>query len=208
MESVDWEKAYKIFQEDKKDIFDTLKREGERHPRIKDVLLILASGTLVSAAILMPGLPAVFSPFLWEGKGFKKGRFKQTLKRLQKQQMVETVETKDGYAVRITKNGITKALKYKLEEMQVIKQKHWDKKWRVIVFDIGEDKKKLRDELRKRLKQIGFYTLQDSVYVHAFPCQDEIEFLRQIYGVDIEVTVILALKIEGEEKLKSYFGIE
>ena len=74
MRNIDWDKAHKIFQRDKEDIFELLKKESEKHPRIRDVLLVLAAGTFISAAVIMPGLPIVLKPFIWQGDGFKNCR--------------------------------------------------------------------------------------------------------------------------------------
>lgn len=206
MESnVDWEKAYKIFYNDKENILHTLRRETERYPYVKEIMLILAAGTIISAAIIMPGLPRLLRA--WNGKGYKRYRLGQTLKRLKKQKLIEVAETKDGPVVRITENGMTKALRYKLDEMKVKTKDSWDKKWRVVIFDIPEGKRRLRDEFRERLKQLGFYQLQKSVFVHAFSYFDEVEFLRQIYTVDIDVTYIEANKIEGQERIKDFFKL-
>lgn len=54
---------------------------------------------------------------------------------------------------------------------------------------------------------MGFYMLQKSVWVHPYPCFDEIEFLRQVYNVGINVTYILAEKIENAEDLKDHFKL-
>lgn len=207
IEKIDWEKAQKIFYSDKEAILNQIKQEIDRYPYVKEILLLLAGGVLISAALLMPGIHRVIPSSIWQGKGYKKYRLKQTLKRLHKQKIVEVLETKDGNIVKITKNGLTRALQYKLDVMNVKRKKSWDKKWRIVIFDIEEEKKKLRDEFRKRLKQLGFYSLQESVYVHAFPCFDEIEFLRQIHEVPINVTYILAEKIESQENLEKFFQV-
>lgn len=207
MENVDWEKANKIFQKDKESILKLLEKETNRHPRVKEILTILAAGTAISAVFLMPGLARILPQEGWNADGYKKHRLKQSLKRLQKQKIVDIVETKDGPVVKITQNGFKKALKYKLDDMQIKRQKSWDKKWRIVVFDIPEERKKVRDEFRGRLKQLGFFPLQESVFVHAFPCFDEIEFLRQIYGVDISATYILAWKIESQENIERFFDL-
>jgi len=207
MQNIDWEKANKIFQKDRESTLRLLEKEVNRYPYLREILLILAAGTVISAALLIPGLGRVLSPSVWEGTGYRKYRLRQTLQRLKKQKIVEVVETQEGPVVRITKNGFTKALKYKLDEMQIKKQKRWDKKWRIVIFDIPEEKKKTRDEFRKRLRQLGFFPLQESVFVHAFPCFDEMEFLRQLYGVDISVTYILAQKIESQENIEAFFNV-
>lgn len=201
------EKAYKIFYDDKEQILHGLARQIDRYPYVKEILIILAAGTVLSALIVMPGLARILDPRVWQGDGYRKRRLRQVVKRLFDKKLVEMVETKDGPVVRITQHGMTKALKYKLEEMKLKKPKSWDKKWRVVIFDIPEGKRKLRDEFRKRLRQLGFFQLQKSVFVHAFPCDDEIEFLRQVYSVPIDVTVITATKIENEDRIRRFFNI-
>lgn len=207
MENIDWQRAYKIFYNDKENILHSLRREVNRYPYVKEILIILAAGTVISAALLMPGLGKIIKPSIWQGRGYNKRRLNQSLKRLHKQKIIEVFETKDGHIIKITQNGLTRALRYKLDEMEIKRKDSWDKKWRIVIFDIPEGKKRLRDEFRKRLKQLGFFQLQKSVFVHAFPCSDEIEFLRQLYSVNIDVTTIIGTKIEGEERIKDFFKI-
>lgn len=201
-------KAYKLFYNDKENLLHALRRGTERYPYVKEILLILAAGTVISAAFLMPGVARLLSPSVWQGREYKRNRLGQVLKRFRKQKIIEVVDTSEGPIVRITQNGLMKALKYKLGEMKIKSKDTWDKKWRVVIFDIPEAKKRLRDEFREKLKQVGFYQLQKSVFVHAFPCADEIEFLRQVYRVDIDVTTIIASHIEGEDRIKDFFHIE
>lgn len=207
MEVIDWDKAYKIFYSDREAILADLKREVNRYPYLKEILIILAAGTLMSAAFLMPGIAKLLNPRIWQGKGYRKDRLRQTLKRLQKKKLIEMVETKDGPVVKITENGLTRAMKYKLEEMRIKEQKSWDKKWRIVIFDIPDNKRRIRDEFRERLKQLGFFRLQESVFVHAFPCFDEVEFLRQVYGVGIDVARIVGKEIEGDDRLRAFFKV-
>lgn len=43
--------------------------------------------------------------------------------------------------VEITKEGIKVALQYKFTEMKIPQPDRWDKKWRVVIFDVSEGKK-------------------------------------------------------------------
>lgn len=207
VKEVDWEKAHKIFYNEKENLLSSVKRGVERYPYVKEILITLAAGTLLSAAVVMPGLPKVLVPFMWQGRGYRRRRLAQVVKRLKKRKLVEVVETKNGPVVKITKDGLTKALAYKLDEMAIRRPGRWDKKWRIVVFDVLEKKKNARDAFREQLKRLGFYQLQESVFVHAFPCFDEVEFLRQIYGIGEGVTYILAQKIEGQTNLQRIFKV-
>lgn len=55
----------------------------------------------------------------------------------------------------------------------------WDKKWRIVIYDIEEKSKTVRDHLRRKLIELGFAQLQRSVWVspHDF-LQDIHEFLE------------------------------
>lgn len=206
LNKVDWEKVNKIFTPEKKAILEILKEESNRYPYVKEILLLLAAGSILGLSVLFPTFPMILAPFLPWNK-YNRGRFKQTINRLKTQKLVEIIEENGEQIVKITEDGKIKALKYKMEEMNIKEPKRWDKCWRMIVFDVPEDSRKLRDLFRERLKILNFYPLQKSVWVHPYPCFDEIEFLRQIYGVGVNVYYVVAKKIEDEEKLLSYFNL-
>ncbi len=54
---------------------------------------------------------------------------------------------------------------------------------------------------------LNFQQLQKSAYVHPYPCEDEIEFIRSVYEVRQYVTVMLAEKIENDGHLRAYFEL-
>ncbi|MBL7159131.1 CRISPR-associated endonuclease Cas2 [Candidatus Microgenomates bacterium] len=207
LKEVDWEKIAEIFKPEKKSILKRLEKEIERYPHAKEILYLLAGGGVLAACLVAPGLAMALKPFIYNGKGYQKSRLKQTLKRLKKQKLVEVVETKEEMVVRITKKGKIRALRYKLDEMRIKKPKKWDKKWRIIIFDIPERRKGFRNIFRKYLRQLRLHHLQKSVYVYPFPCFDEIEFLRQIFGVGFNVTYIVAESIEEDNYLKLKFRL-
>lgn len=206
LNKIDWEKVERIFAPEKKEILAILKEESNRYPYIKEILLLLAAGSVLGLSALFPIFPMILAPFLPWNK-YNKGRFKQTINRLKTQKLVEIIEEHGEQVVKITEKGRIKALKYKIEEMKIKEPKRWDKCWRMVIFDVPEGSRKLRDLFRERLKILNFYPLQKSVWVHPYPCFDEIEFLRQIYGVGVDVYYVIAKKIEDEEKLLSYFNL-
>jgi len=51
--------------------------------------------------------------------------------------MLEQKENTDGsLTIVLTENGKRKALTYQIDEMKIKKTQKWDKKWRVVLFDI------------------------------------------------------------------------
>ena len=62
---------------------------------------------------------------------------------------------------------------------QLIQHKKWDKKWRMVIFDIPEAKRPARDQIRRLLKDLGFLKLQISVWVHPLPCLEQFRIIRE-----------------------------
>lgn len=52
--------------------------------------------------------------------------------------------------------------------------KKWNKKWVILIFDIEEKSRKLRNKLRNKLKNIGFGMLQESVWITPLPIINEL----------------------------------
>ncbi len=83
----------------------------------------------------------------------------------------------------------------------------WDKKWRVVIFDIPEIKKNQRALIRDTLVRIGFVRLQNSVWVYPHDCEELIVLLKTDYRVGKEVLYMIVDKIERDSMLKKHFGL-
>lgn len=208
MEHVDWSKVERIFTEDRKSLYQTLIKNKLNDPRVKDILKLLAGGTVIALSFAFPTLPMAVAPFIVNSKRYRQSQFGQALKRLRKQKLVEIVHQNGEPVVRITEEGRMRVLRYKLYEMEVKRPKSWDGKWRMVIFDIPEKYKRMREIFRNHLKLMEFYPLQKSVWVHPFPCFDEVEFLRQIYHVGVSVTYVVAERIEGTEDIKTRYDLD
>jgi|SRR3989344_4259845 len=82
-----------------------------------------------------------------------------------------------------------------------LRYKKWDKKWRIIVFDIPEELRRKRARFRTRLKWLGCVMLQESVFVFPYPCEEELSDIAKDLKVEDYIDVILAESIgfkEGE----------
>jgi hypothetical protein len=204
MGGIDWGRAEKIFAADKSKLGQLLET-GERYLFSRETLLFLASAGAVGMSVLMPGLARVLSPAL---RHQQRSSFKQRVDRLRERKLVKISGDRENEpVVEITKDGVKEALQYKIEEMEIPRPARWDGKWRVVIFDIADGKKRQRDQFREKLLELDFYPLNESVYVHAFPCFDEVEFIRQIYFVGGEVQYMLVEKMEDDFALKSFYDL-
>lgn len=207
LDNLNWEKTEKFFFKERQKLVKHLDKAEKCTPSTKDILNLLAGGAVIGLSFLIPAAPMALAPLLIDSRKYNTSLFNQTIKRLKKQKLVQIIEEDGNTMVKITDEGRVRALRYKLSEMMVKNPKVWDKKWRVVIFDIQEKHKRMREIFRKHLQIMGFYMLQKSVWVHPYPCFNEIEFLRQIYDVGIDVTYLVAEKIENPQDLKDQFNL-
>lgn len=110
-----------------------------------------------------------------------------------------------GY--RFTKTGQKWAAEKRLKYFK-IKNKKWDGKWRIIIFDIPEELRKNRDSFRRKLYNLGFYMLQKSVFVLPYPCDEELGYICSCLDITDYVDVIRAESVGYKEKeIKKFFDV-
>jgi len=94
---------------------------------------------------------------------FKKNKFQLQFWRALKTGNIEKVIENGEVKLRLTSAGIEK-LKRDFPII-MLKNKKWDGKWRLVIFDIAEKVRIVRNWLRKKLKELGFGQLQKSVWL-------------------------------------------
>lgn len=204
--NINWEKVAILFQQS-----NNASSRQTQYPRVKDILKILAAAGSIGLVFAFPGAAlgiAGIANLIIGDNSYTNWRTKKMINQLARQNYVKIKENENGsITVRITKKGITRALTYQLEAMVLKKPKTWDRRWRVVIFDIPNKYKKMRDIFRSRIRQLGLYQLQESVYVSPYKCFDEIEFLRELYGVSVTVQYLLVERIENDSFLKEHFNL-
>lgn len=171
----------------------------------KTILLVAGTGLLVSAVAVMPGLAYAFKPFL-KNKNYPACRVNQALNSLLCQGLIKMEKIGAQTSIQLTEKGRQKILNYQLREKSIKKQK-WDQWWRIVIFDIPEKKKTARDFLRCKLKDLDFYMLQKSVLVTPWNCREIVDLVKVVYGVEKDVSLILAKHFDEEDIVKSYFAL-
>ena len=143
-----------------------------------------------------------------EWRAINKDSLHTAIKALYTSRLIDEQIHDDGsVALMLSEEGKRRALRFTLEEMKIKKPKAWDGKWRVIIFDVPERKRKARDALRGHLRQMDFYELQKSVFVHPYPCGDEIDFITELFEMRPYVRQIMAEAIDNELHLKKLFHL-
>jgi DNA-binding transcriptional regulator PaaX len=179
-----------------------------RDKRKKLLYEFLKSGGAMVLVFAAPGA----APYLLKGfmkkNNMNNSQLNRSLKIMKEEGLISMKEDKDGsITVKLKKEGKIRAQKYQIEEMELKKPRKWDKKWRMVIFDIPESKKVARNVLKAKLDELGFRLIQKSVYIHPFPCEEEIEFIAAVYEVKKYVQVHRIDRIHNEKSLLKLFGM-
>ncbi|MBI4065293.1 hypothetical protein HY409_02905 [Candidatus Gottesmanbacteria bacterium] len=184
-----------------------------KYAPVKEVLSILGKGVMLSAVILAPKSASFFlslvktSPDYDQWKHYNISYLRRTLRRLEQQKTVEITKEGNTDIVRLTQKGRQKILKYSIDTLTIDTPKRWDGKWRLVLYDVPRKVDYARDLIRDALRAMGFYSIQESVYIYPYPCKDQITFLREYYALGRYVQYMLVDTIEDDEVYKTYFDI-
>ena len=173
----------------------------------KTLLATVAVGGVVLIAATIPNAAQLLRYF----PGYKKGaRFKYQAKsalgRLAAKGLVVFVE-KDGkrYA-RITQKG-KQILDLETEKIRMKKQKRWDRRWRVVIFDIPERRRSVRIRLRTFMQSCGFERLQDSVWIYPYDCEDLIALAKAKFHIGADALYMIVEHLERDKHLREHFHL-
>ncbi len=115
---------------------------------------------------------------------------------LEKRGYLEKYKHKDIEYIRISPKG-----EATLENTKRVK----DTKWKMIIFDIPESQRPIRDYLRVKLKQLGFKKWQNSIWVTPYKLPEEVVNELQVLSEKFFVRLITVEKINNDSDLKSLF---
>ena len=169
---------------------------------------IFAIGGL-SVALIAPKMTKILSklePEFMKSK-LRKYSFNRSLERLEKNNLILWEKTDKGNFMRLTQKGEAKLRQLEVNDYKIEKPKRWDGKWRLLAFDIKEERKNLRNKIRFTLKQIGFMRLQDSLWIYPYDCEDLIMLLKVDFKVGKDLIYIISDSVENDKNLRREFNL-
>jgi CRISPR-associated endonuclease Cas2 len=176
----------------------------------KEILKYLLLAGVISVAATSPYFVFHLTKNIWKQKSYKPNKRKITdaFSYLKRRGLIEVKKENHDIQIALTEEGRKRAGKYQIDDLEIRRPSKWDRRWRVIIFDIPNSQKIKRNAFRRKLKEFGFYSLQKSVWVHPFNCQEEINLLRDFFGLDKkQIQVLLVDKIETELLLRKAYKL-
>lgn len=161
---------------------------------------ILAVGTVAPNAMAMLAATPL-------GKRKALYRANDAHRRLVDRGEIRWVERNGKKFAELTPKGRIRLSRLTLGEIGTRMKKKWDKRWRIVIFDIPEKYRPSRDHLRGMLIVIGFHRLQDSVWVYPHDCEDLIMLLKTDASIGRNALYIVSEQIEGDNHLRKHFEL-
>lgn len=131
----------------------------------------------------------------------KKQVIYNTINRLKTEGYLEEVEYRGRKRYRTTLKGKAKILAY------LKKDKKWDGKWRIVIFDVPEEKKKMRNFFREKLGELGFCQLQKSVWICPYNTANVVEELIELCQAKSYVHYLLVEELDNKAILMKLFKL-
>src|SRR3989338_3364097 len=183
-----------------------------KNPRIgtikRKVLLLLLAGLALGLTKSPKKQWWILKQIPKEWKRENRQAIERAINSLYRSRLVREVNHKDGTTTLVlSEDGKQRALRFNIDKMEIKKPTTWDGRWRIVMFDVPEKLRVLRDSLRLHFKEIGLIELQKSVFVYPYPCSKEIEFILEFYNARKHVRFILAENVDNQLHLMKKFDL-
>ena len=184
-----------------------IEEAGRKRKRRRDIkraiLTAIKLSALAGVVIVAPNMPQA----LYKMGLLPKGPSDPSVIGRARRRLVDKgLLTKDKGFFRLTPKGASSVAL--LEAQYSVKRPRWDGRWRVLIFDIPEYRKSVRDKIRRTLMGIGFVRLQDSVWIYPYDCEDLIVLLKADFKIGKDVLYMVVDELEGDWKLRKEFGLK
>lgn len=173
----------------------------------KKILLLLLTGLSLGLSFSPRQSFRVLKLFGQGWKEIDRQNLTRSLKRLEQERLIVMKRRRGYFIPELTAVGKRYASLAQMASFEIVRPKKWDKKWRIVLFDIPEEQRVWRNILRAQLKRLQFRELQKSVFVHPFDCMKEMKQLSEYYQGEEHIRFIEATHIDNERELKKQFKI-
>ncbi len=203
--------------QDKRPRFELSEKQLSVLRSVSDVTLAVLMGAgIVALTAISPNIVGALAQMAWRGKTYKnsKTKYKEQTQKvtrsiyyLKSKGYIELKAEGEEFLVKIKQKGRKKILKLQFDALEIGRPKNWDGHWWAVIADIPTPYKRRADLFRDKLKSLGFYFLQRTVWVYPHDPRDEVDFVAAYYQIDRYLTIMRVdqLEPEDEQVMKKYF---
>jgi len=180
---------------------------NNRVPIEKILLYTIAGVGLIAAIAVAPGVGPALKLFGFGKRKYSDKYINNAVRRLKNKGYIIFEEKNGRSFIRLTTSGKKQLENYKCKDASIRKHEKWDGKWRIVIFDIPEKRRKVRDSLRVSLVNFGFIKLQNSIWIYPYKCEEFITMLKADLKTGKDILYIVADKVEYDKNFKGSFKL-
>src|SRR3990167_4461122 len=87
-------------------------------------------------------------------------------------------------------------------------KRRWDKRYRMVIFDIPERRRGVRERLRRLMHQCGFLGIQKSVWLSPYDCEELIALVKAELRIGKDALYVIVDSIENDSWIKKHFQLQ
>ncbi len=158
-------------------------------------LLLTALEVAVDSGVLLYDFAYNTHHYVYGEPNLDRYKLYHIVHRLKEKGWVETLNNEGKIIVKLTHKG-----QNQLRIEKAIKQNQWDGSYRIVIFDIPEKHRRVRNIFRYRLKEWGFEPWQKSVWVSKKDIAQPLrEFIKEL-GIEDWVAVLVSKDVGSVRK--------
>jgi len=186
-------------------VLEQSSRKRTRNKNLQKIVLqTVAAAGFLSVALLAPNALQALRQVGLFPKHRQKEIFNSSRNRLVKAGLLAY----EGKFIRLTAKGEAKLYQLEQHDYKLARPKRWDKKWRILIFDIPERRRALRARIRRTIVSVGFMRLQKSVWVYPYDCEDFVNLIKADFKIGKDLLYLIVDSIENDKFIKEYFQLQ
>ncbi len=179
-------------------------RKNTQRANLKRIIL----GTVAVTGVLSVALVAPNALTAMDKLGLVPAKRQKEFIRASRERLVrQGLLRYENKLLRLTLKGEGALQLLEAQDFAFKKPRRWDGKWRVLIFDIPERQRAVRDRIRITLFKIGFVRLQQSVWMYPYDCEDLITFLKADFKVGKSVRYLVVDGLEYDAPFRKRFNL-
>lgn len=179
-------------------------RKLVRRTELQEAILeTVATAGVIGVGLIAPNVVGTFSKLGLIPHARENEVIKSAASRLRKKGLLSF----ENGRYSLTETGGKILRHWQMTDYKIGQPKKWDKKWRVVIFDIPERKRSVRAEVRRIFTEAGFRRLQDSVWIYPYDCEDVIGLMKTDLGIGKDLLYMIVDQVENDRHLRQEFNL-
>lgn len=185
-------------------------RTDRRKRNIQQAVLgVVATAGLLAVATVVPNVFQALPKLMGKDRYRLTFGAERAITRLAIKKYIRFVERDGRKYVEITDAGRRELAlaQARADRSAMTRRKRWDKRYRLVIFDIPQERKAVRDHLRRLMSDFGFLRIQNSVWLSPYECEELVILAKAKLKLGKDVLYVVVESIENDTWIREHFHL-